>query len=134
MTGAQGNHRRVDFSPEELKPGTVLYYEQVDNLAGKAVYRMHIDEASENRIVFDVENVSTMKYLMLTLFHPGELQTIYFLDRDTQDIWRYYAMSRSGINASSLTSGKEASSINRAVAFFRHLAGIPTDLEPPAAK
>ena len=33
--------------------------------------------------------------------------------------------------------GKEpvpASSINRAVAFYRHFVGIPTDQEPPAAR
>jgi hypothetical protein len=28
----------------------------------------------------------------------------------------------------------EASYINRAVAYYRHIAGIPTDQEPPAAR
>jgi hypothetical protein len=134
LTGPQGDHRRNDFSPQELKAGAVFYFEQLDNLSGNAVYRMHIAGASASRIVFDVENVSTMRYLMLTLFRPAELQSIYFLDRDTQDVWRYYGVARSGKNASSLTTGKQASSINRAVAFFRHLAGIPGDLEPPAAR
>lgn len=134
LTGPQGDHRRNDFSPDEMTVGAVLYYEQLDNLSGKAVYRMHIAEASEGRIVFDVENVSTMRYFLLTLFRPAELQTIYFLDRDSQDVWRYYYVVRTGKNASSLTAGKQASSINRAVAFFRHLAGLPGDLEPPAAR
>jgi len=40
---------------------------------------------------------------------------------------------RTGKNASLLTAGYEASSINRAVAFYRYLAGIPTDKEPPAS-
>jgi len=86
----------VIFSPDELKAGTVVFFEQLDNLAGKAIYRMHISEASENRIVVDVENVTTMKYLMLTLFHPGDLQTVYFLDRDAPDVWRYYSVVRTG--------------------------------------
>lgn len=90
LTGPQGNQRRNDFSPDEMKEGGIFYYEQLDNLSGKAVYRMHIAEASESRIVFDVENVSTMRYLLFTLFRPAELQTIYFLDRDTHDVWRYY--------------------------------------------
>jgi hypothetical protein len=34
----------------------------------------------------------------------------------------------------SLSTGGEAPYINRAVAFFRHIAGIPTDQEPPAAR
>jgi len=133
MAGPQGS-RRQDFSPNEMKEGATLHFEQTDNLAGKAVYRLHVAEASPNRIVFDVENVTTMRYLLLTLFHPGELQTIYFLDREAPDIWRYYGVVRSGRNASGLTAGKESSSINRAVAFFRHLAQFPDDLEPPAAK
>jgi len=31
---------------------------------------MHIAEVSADRLVFDVENVSTMRYLFLTLFSP----------------------------------------------------------------
>jgi hypothetical protein len=134
LTRAQGNHQRPDFLPDEMKKGAVLYFEQTDNLSGKGIYRMRIDEASENRIVVDMENVNTMRFLLLPLFPPGELQTIYFLDRDSEDIWRYYGVVRTGKNASSLTTGKQASSINRAVAFYRHLAGLPTDLEPPAAR
>jgi len=39
--------------------------------------------------VFDIENVSVMRYLFLTLFSPGEMQSIYFLDRESDDVWRY---------------------------------------------
>jgi len=53
----------------------------------------------------------------VTLFHPGEMPSIYFLDRE-----------------SDVAAGHEASSINRAVAFYRSLAGIPTGKEPPAAR
>jgi hypothetical protein len=134
LTSPQPSRFRGDFSPEELKSGGVFFFEQLDNLAGKAVYRMHIAEVTENRVVFDVENVTTMRYILLTLFHPGELQSIYFLDREAPNVWRYYAVVRTGKNASSLTTGKPASSINRAVAFFRHLAGLPDDMEPPAAR
>jgi hypothetical protein len=47
------------------------------------MYRMHIAEASANLIVFDVENVSTMRYLLIPVLHPGEMQSIYFLDRES---------------------------------------------------
>ena len=50
------------------------------------------------------------------------------------NIWRYYSIARTGRNASRLATGHESSSINRAVAFYRSLAGIPTDQEPPAAR
>jgi len=132
--GPQPIQRRQDFTPAEMKEGKRLYFEQVDNLSGKAVYRMHITKASADRLVFDVENVSIIRYHFVTLFHPGEMQSIYFLDRESDNVWRYYSMARTGRNASRLATGHASSSINRAVAFYRSLAGIPTDQEPPAAR
>ena len=81
----------------------------------------------------DTENTGTIRYLLTPMFRPGDLQTITFLDRESQDVWRYYSIMRTGRKASLLTAGYEASSINRAVAFYRYLAGIPTDKEPPAS-
>jgi hypothetical protein len=118
----------------ELKQGQTILFEQTDNLSGKGLYRMHLAEATEDRIVYDVENVSTMRYYFVTTFHPGDLQTVYFLDREPEGVWRYYSIVRTGLNANRLTAGHEASSINRSVAFYRYLAGIPTDREPPAAR
>lgn len=132
--GSQPGQRRGDFTPDEMQEGRVLYFEQADNLSGKALYRMHIAESSPDRLVFEVENVSIMRYLFVTLFHPGEMQSIYFLDREGDNVWQYYSMVRTGRNASRLATGHESSSINRAVAFYRSLVGIPTDQEPPAAR
>jgi hypothetical protein len=134
LTGVMPSYRRPNFTPDEMQAGRVLNLEQADNLSGTAIYRMHITEASADRVVFDVENVSTMRYLFVTLFHPGDMQSIYFLDRESADVWRYYSIARTGRNASRLATGHAASSINRAVAFYRALAGIPTDQEPPAAR
>jgi hypothetical protein len=134
VTNAQGNQRRRDFAMEELKPGSVLHFEQTDNLSGKAIFRLHIVEAAADRVVFDVANVTVMKFLFLPLFHVGEMQSIYYLDRESEDVWRYYSMARTGKNASGLTVGHEASWINRSVAFYRHVAGIASDREPPAAR
>ena len=134
LTGLQPNQRREDFKPDEMKEGKVLYFEQVDNLSGKAVYRMHIAEASADRLVVDVENVTTMHYLFIPIFQPGEMQSIYFLDRESEDVWRYYSIVRMGKNANRLIAGNQSSSVNRAVAFYRHLVGIPTGQEPPAAR
>jgi hypothetical protein len=133
LTGAESAQRRADFTSGEVKQGEVLYFEQVDNLSGKAVYRLHIAEASADRIVFSVENVTTMRYLFLAIFHPGEIQSTYFLDRESDGVWRYYSIMRTGRNANQLIAGKPASSVNRTVAFYRHFVGIPTDQEPPAA-
>jgi hypothetical protein len=134
LAGSGATQLRPDFAPDEMQEGKVLYLEQADNLSGTAIYRMRMAELSADRLVFDVENVSVMRYFFVTLFHPGEMQSIYFLDRESDNVWRYYSMVRTGRNASRMATGHAASSINRAVAFYRFLAGIPTDQEPPAAR
>jgi hypothetical protein len=134
LTDSKPGQRREDFTPDEMKEGKVLYFEQIDNLSGKATYRMHIVEVSASRLVFDVENVSTMRYYFIPILHPGELQSMYFLDRETDKVWRYYSIVRTGKNANGLIAGNESSSVNRAVAFYRSLVGIPTTQEPPGAR
>jgi hypothetical protein len=134
LIGPAGGLLREDFLPDEIATGKYLYFQQADNLTGKAIYQMHILSASPDRLVFDIENFSAVRYLMWPLFRPGELQSIYFLERESGDIWRYYSISRTGRNASRLTGGHDASSINRAVAYYRYLVGIPTDREPPASR
>jgi hypothetical protein len=134
LTDFPRGQRRQDFTSNEMKEGKDLYFEQTDNLSGSAVYRMHIAEASADRLVFEIENVTTMRHLLIPVLHPGEMQSIYFLDRESDGIWRYYSMVRTGRNASRLIAGNESSSVNRAVAIYRHMVGIPTDEQPPAAR
>ena len=134
LTDAQHSQRREDFRPDEMKVGEALYFEQVDNLTGKATYRMQIVEASASRIVFNVENVSTMRYSFIPVLRAGQMQSIYFLDRESDNVWLYYGIVRTGKNANKRMVGNESSSINRAVAFYRYVVGIPTDQEPPAAR
>ena len=133
LSDATGDRPREDFSPGEMTEGRSLYFRQEDNLSGKAIYRMRVRSATPDRLVFDTENTGTVRYLRLPMFRPGALQTITFLDRESRDVWRYYGITRTGRDASLLTAGYESSSANRAVAFYRYLAGIPTDKEPPAS-
>ena len=64
LSGPDRSQRRKDFSQDEIKEGGFLYYQQEDNLSGKAIYRVHIQAISNDRLVFNTENVSTMRYLM----------------------------------------------------------------------
>jgi len=134
LTDLQSGQRRNDFTPEEMKEGKVLYFEQADNLSGKAIYRMRIAEASTDRLVFDVENVSTIRHLLVPVLHPGDMQSIYFLDRESESVWRFYSIVRTGRNVTRLIAGNESSAVNRSVAFYRQLVGIPTAQEPPTAR
>jgi hypothetical protein len=129
-----GGNTRPDFSAAELAPGTTRYFQQSDSLSGKATYSLQVVSASPNRLVFETENITGLHYMLMPLFPPHELQAIYFFERESPDMWRYYSLARTGKGASSLAAGHDASTINRAVAFFRYFTGIPTDLEPPAAR
>jgi hypothetical protein len=134
LSGPSADQRRGDFSPQELTAGRACFFEQEDSLSGKGIFEMHLRAASEGRLVFDTTNVSTLRFLMVPIFHPGEVQSIYFLESESKDVWRYYNLARTGKNANLLTTGHAASSINRAAAFYRHLAGIPPDKNSPDAR
>ena len=134
LANSPPSHRRPDFTPSEMKDGKVFYYEQSDNLAGEVAYRTTLLEASDSRLVFSVENVTTVRHLLIPVLHPGELQSIYFMDRESDHVWRFFSLVRTGKRASRLIAGSESSTINRAVAFYRYFVGIPTTQEPPAAR
>jgi hypothetical protein len=125
---------RADFALDEISEGKTLFAEQEDNLFGKVIYRMHIRALAPGHMVIEVENATTIKYLLIPIFDSGQAQSIYYMDQESANVWRYYALVRTSGTAASLLGGHEASAINRAVAFYRHLAGIPTDQEPPAAR
>jgi len=132
--GPDGDQRRPDFSVEEIAEGRTLFLQQEDNLFGTVTYRMRIRRASAGSLVFELENAGTIRYLRIPLFQPGEVQSIYYLEKEAADVWRYYAIARTSGRAASLMVGHDTSAINRAVAFYRRLAGIPTDQEPPASR
>lgn len=125
---------RTDFSPSELTPGAALSYSQTDTGAGTVAYRMRVMEAGPSRIVLTTENTTTIRAMLVPLFSPGELQTLTVITRQPGDAWAYSSLTRTSPRASSLTDGHEASAINRALAMFRHMAGVPTDQEPPGAR
>ena len=95
---------------------------------------MKILAASQSRLVFALENVSTVKYSLLSMLDPGELQSMYFFEQEKGDVWRHYSILRTGKKASRLIAGNKSSTVNRAAAFYRHFVGIPVTQEPPAAR
>jgi hypothetical protein len=134
LDGPDLSQRREDFRVAELAGGTDRYFVQDDNhLAGAVVYRLRVREIGRDRLVVETENVSPMRYLVLTLAGPGDLQSLFFFERLSPEEWDYYGLLRTGAGASAWLGGHEASYVNRAVALFRHFAGLATDQEPPAA-
>jgi len=133
LTGAGGS-RRPDFSASEVMTGSDIYFAQADNRSSTLVqYQMRVQGTTPDRLVVTVENITAVSWLGFTVFNPGSLKSAYFLTRQTKDFWTYYGFGMVGSGAMSWLSNDTASYINRAAAFFRHYAGIPTDEDPPVA-
>ena len=124
---------RADFSVNEMKQGRDLYFRLRNGDSGVTNYRMRVRDLAPHRVLVETENLTAVRLLMLPLFNPGDLQSVYFFERSSPGIWGYYSLTRVGHGAKAFVQGHEASYINRAVAMFRHIAGIPTDQNPPAA-
>jgi hypothetical protein len=125
--------RRLDFLPTEMAAGSEHYYWERQARSGGIVYRMTVLERSPARAVVATENLSPVRFLLLTLFDPGAVQSVVCVERISPEVWGAFLLIRTGEGASALAVGRDAPYVNRAVAIYRHLAGIPTDGEPPAA-
>ncbi|HEX6013959.1 MAG TPA: DUF6675 family protein [Geminicoccaceae bacterium] len=134
LAGPDVDQRRPDFRPAEMAGGADLFFAQDDNRStGEVVHRMRVREIGPARLVVEAENVGAVRYLLVPLAGPGDLQWVHFFERRSAAEWGYYGLARVGAGASSLLEGHRASYANRAVALFRHLAGLPTDQGPAAA-
>jgi hypothetical protein len=134
LAGPRATQARPDFSAAELAAGGTFFLSQTDNDSGPTVYRMRVLVATPKRVVIEVENASTIRLLLFPMFSPGDIQSLYVLQAEADDVWVFYELSRTATTASVFTKGHEASFVNRAVAFYRHIVGIPTDQEPPPVR
>ena len=133
LDGPDGKQPRADFAPDEMRAGRDLYFSQAHRGSGSVVYRLRVLERLVDRLVLETENVTAVRVLAMPLFRPGTLRTLYFIERAAPDVWSYYSLAGVDRGSNPVSQGHEASYVNRAVAVFRHVAGLPTDQEPPAA-
>ena len=135
LSGPDVTLKRGDFNATQFAKGQSLHFAQGDNRSsGKTVYRDRVLVSDRDRLVVASENLTPVKKMFLTMFEAGDLQAIYFLERRSPGVWSYYSLMRTRMASSFMPTGGDASYINRAVAFYRWVAGIPTDQEPPAAR
>ncbi len=132
LRGPDSKDRRPDFAAPEMRVGLDLFFAQHDSRStGEVVYRMRVREAGADRLVLELENVSPVHAFIATIFGPGGMKFLYFLDRGAGGSWGFYAFLSAN---SSFAEGNSASFVNRAAAFYRHFTGVPTDGAPPLAR
>ena len=134
LAGPDPGARRRDFSASEFVKGAQLYYWEDDIRTGPTVYRLTVLESTPERLVVSSENVTPMRRFFLTVFKPGSLQTLLTIQSAGPGVFALRILTRSGEGSSMLAAGHEKSFVNRAAALYRHIAGIRTDQEPPAAR
>ncbi len=124
LDSPDGGHSRADFTLAEMKSGKELYFAQQDNRTSEeVVYRMRVSGLSADGFTVAVENVTPVRSFMLTLFDPGELQSVHFVKRETSGVFRYYGLAFAGESLASSLALPEASYVNRALALYGHLSG-----------
>ena len=115
---------RSDFTVSEMRRRPDLYFAETDNRSGQPIiYRMHV-AATSTTFVVALENVTPVKFLMMTVFAPGDLQSVHFLTRTAPGVWSYYGLARTGLSIESFFGLNDASYINRALALYAHFTGV----------
>ncbi len=131
LSAANAADARPDFTADELRSGNDLLFLQEENRTSPTVYRMRVTVFSVDSFVIELENISPIRLMLIPLVGRGAFHTVWFLNRLNSEHWGYYAVvGNSGLGG---FSSNRKSVINRAVATFRHVAGLPTDQEPPVA-
>jgi hypothetical protein len=134
LEGPDPARRRGDFAFAEMMPGVELHFVQAESRLGvPVVYRMRVLELRPDRIVVETENVSALRLALVPIMRAGETRTVHILERLEPGRWGYYGLALSAQDSGSYFGVRDASLVNRAAAFYRHFAGIPTDREPPLA-
>jgi hypothetical protein len=132
---ARDGQKRGDFTLAELATGRDLFFQQQDNRAtNDVIYRLRLRSRTADRLEVEEENISAVRLYIFTIWNPGDLRSLYVLQRRTDGNWSFYLYGSIDGGAAGSAGAHLSSFVNRSVAFYRHFAGIPTDQEPPAAR
>ena len=124
LEGANVDRPRSDFTLAEMRSGADLYFAQSENRAGgDVVYRLRVRDFGPNRFVVAIANASPVSRYLVTLFNPGDLASVHFLERRGPGVWGYYGLAWAGDSLVSRLAVPEASYVNRALALYRHFLG-----------
>lgn len=118
-----------DLVAKDFVQGRVYGYFQIDSAGRRTNYQMTVRERNASRIALANENTSTIRVAFISLFDPGALQSVIFLQRSSPDRWHYYQAIRAGDGASVLTLGDTAAYANRLGGIFNYVASTGQVLE-----
>src|SRR4029077_5098703 len=100
LAGAADGRREA--RGRDFQPGVSFAYFE-EGRAGRTVHSLTVLERDADRIVVGMANKTAIRMGPLSLFDPGALQTVLFLQRRDGGRWAYYELVRVGDGASALT-------------------------------
>lgn len=134
LAGPDEAARRPDFRPEEFQPRAVLHvlYDDSDPV-GPVVYESRVLEAGPDRLLLITRNIVPGQLMGFTIAEPGDIASMLALERAPDGVVRYYTLTtiRLGSMASALVA--DDAHVQRAIATFRFVAGLPSEEPPPMA-
>ena len=82
------------------------------------LYRLSVIERNAGHLVIEFSNVSRVRRFLITLFEPGDMRTVSFLDREDGHTWTCYGVSGLRVRALANLFINGKSQRNRLLALF----------------
>lgn len=121
---------RSDFKADEFREGDQLYTLQNETgSVGEVIQRVSIIDRTKDGIEIGITNLSAARVAFLTLLDPGGSEVRLWIEREADDGWTYYSLTRLSRSAMLARPALERSYTNRAEAMFRYLTGVERQQE-----
>ncbi len=121
--------RRTDFNADDIETGRILRFSQEENaILSPVTYRLTVIERTQDRLIYTIVNESAAKALFFRAGEPGDFRQYYEIEREAENLWRYYSLAAARIRTGPFSLPSQ-SFINRAIAYYRHIAGYSTEQE-----
>jgi hypothetical protein len=133
LAGPDLQARRADFTLDEMQPGARLnmLYDD-DEEPGPVVFETEIREAGPDGFVTLMRNVTPMTLMGFSIAEPGGISSMLSIKRVAPGEFDYYGLTAVALASMAAALTSDSDHVNRAVASYRFLAGIPGDRDPPA--
>ena len=116
---------RPDFKADEFREGDQLFILQNETgSVGEVIQRVSIIDRTEDGIEIGITNLSAARVAFLTLFDPGGSEVRLWIEREADDRWTYYSLTRLSGAGLLARSAMKRSYVSRADAMFRYLIGV----------
>ena len=127
------NARRPDFTLDEMSVGARLYmlYDDQEQ-PGPTVFETEVREAGPEGFVTVMRNVTPMTLMGFSIADPGAISSMLQVRAIAPGEFEYYGLTAVALASLAAAMTSDSDHVNRAVASYRFLAGIPGDREPPA--